>query len=219
MHSGEEDKWEMAPELTSSFDRKARCSQGMFNVRMLFAAARLKKDFVLFWNALDKLSREKSCEAEGITDGVWYTLPSKPRQFSVCAACYAGILEPLDMSHLWVRNNDVSPGTKVLCCFNLSHPRLNGFLPRLLEAHLTLDPTALDEHASVYAAIPLCLRDEDAPNRRWYGWKDCTICPECYVDFARHSPLAKLMEYRDTLLAESTCKSDNSCFLLCLSHS
>ncbi|KAI3324450.1 hypothetical protein HD806DRAFT_522230 [Xylariaceae sp. AK1471] len=204
IHSGEEDKWEIAPELSRSGDHKARCAQGMFNIRILFAEARTKKDYALLWNAVDKLNREKTCEAEGITDGVWYTFPSNPSEFGVCAACYAGILEPLGVSRFWVGKHDVSPGAKMICCFNLSHPRFNGFLPRLFEMFLALDPTALNEYASVYAAIPLCVRDKDTTNRRWYGWNECTICSECYLDFARHSSLAELMEIHDMPLAGST---------------
>ncbi|KAJ2985288.1 hypothetical protein NUW58_g5619 [Xylaria curta] len=64
----------------------------------------------------------------------------------------------------------------------MAHPRLSKFVPRLLEMYFTLDPTALDEYASVYASIPQCLRDEEKPDRR--------------------CPLAQLMELHDTLLAD-----------------
>jgi hypothetical protein len=206
-HSGEEHKWEVAPGLSRSGDHKARCAMGsMFNIRILMAQAHEKKDFTVFWNAVDKLGREKVCEDDGITDGVWYTLPSNLSKFGICAVCYAAIIEPLELKRFWVRKHDVPSGEKLLCCFNFSHPRLPRFLPLLLEMYYTLDPTALDEYASVYASIPLCLRDEDKPNRRWYGWLDCTICPECYLDFARHSWLAEMMDLRDTPQAGSTSK-------------
>ncbi|KAI0811809.1 hypothetical protein GGR55DRAFT_89080 [Xylaria sp. FL0064] len=203
IHSGKEDKWEVAQGLGRSREHTVRCARGVFNIRILMAQAQEKKDFGLFWRAIDGLSREKECDDAGIVDGVWYTLPSNARDFGVCGACYIAILEPLGVARFWVRKTDVRSGARLLCCFNIGHPRLFRFVPRLLEMYFTLDPKALDEYASVYAAIPLCPRDEDKADRRWYGWKDCTICPECYLDFARHSPLENMMELRDTTVAES----------------
>ncbi|KAI1276985.1 hypothetical protein F5Y07DRAFT_118965 [Xylaria sp. FL0933] len=203
IHSGEESKWEIAQGLAQSREHTVRCARGVFNIRILMAQAQEKKDFGLFWRAIERLSREKECDDAGIVDGVWYTLPSNARGFGVCGACYIAILEPLGVARFWVRKTDVLAGAKVLCCFNISHPRLFRFVPRLLEMYFTLDPKALDEYASVYAAIPLCPRDEEKPDRRWYGWEDCTICPECYLDFARHGSLEKMMELRDTTVAES----------------
>ncbi|KAI0534471.1 hypothetical protein GGR58DRAFT_482800 [Xylaria digitata] len=203
IHSGEEGRWEIAQGLTRSSDHRVRCARGVFNIRILMAQAHEKKDFALFWNAVDKLNREKVCDDGGIVDGVWYTLPSNPKDFGVCGACYVGILEPLDVARFWMRKQGAPAGAKPLCCFNIGHPKLSKFVPRLLEMYFTLDPKALDEYASVYAAIPQCLRDEDKPDRQWYGWKDCAICPECYLDFAQHSPLDKLMELRNTPLTEN----------------
>ncbi|KAF2971602.1 hypothetical protein GQX73_g1996 [Xylaria multiplex] len=172
IHSGEEGKWEIAQGLTRSGDHRVRCARGVFNIRILMAQAHEKKDFALFWNAVDKLNHEKACDDGGIVDGVWYTLPSNPKDFGVCGACYVGILEPLGVARFWARKQGVPAGVKLLCCFNIGHPKLSKFVPRLLEMYFTLDPKALDEYASVYAAIPQCLRDEDKPGRQWYGWKD-----------------------------------------------
>ncbi|KAI1175862.1 hypothetical protein F4777DRAFT_548904 [Nemania sp. FL0916] len=199
IHTGEESKWDFAQGLTR--DHKVRCARGSFNIQMLMAQAQDTKNFAMFWDAVRRLDYEKPCEDDGIVDGVWYTLPSKPRDFGVCGSCHVAVLEPLGVACFWERKTDVSPGAKVRCCFNIRHPRIVKFLPRLLEMYATLDPTALDEYASVCASIPPCPRDEEKPNRRWYGWGNCIICPECYQDFARHSPLEELMMSRDTLVA------------------
>ncbi|KAI1743010.1 hypothetical protein F4680DRAFT_410788 [Xylaria scruposa] len=199
LHTGEEGKWEVAQGLRN----KVRCARGVYNIRIIMALADQKKDWRLFWDVITRLEREKTCEDDGIVDGVWYTLPSNPMDFCVCSACYVSIVEPLGVSEFWVRKRDVPPGKKVLCCFNMGHPRVWKFVPRLLEMYWTLDPTALDEYTSLYASVPMCSRDEDKRNLRWYGWKDCMICPECYLDFARHSPLAKMMELHDVLVADS----------------
>ncbi|KAI1655993.1 hypothetical protein F4813DRAFT_381825 [Daldinia decipiens] len=72
---------------------------------------------------------------------------------------------------------------------DLSHPRFRQFMSRLLEMYYTHDPTSFDKFAS---------------NKHWYGWIDCTICPECYHDFAQQSPLAANMELNNTLLETNT---------------
>ncbi|RYC61421.1 hypothetical protein CHU98_g4789 [Xylaria longipes] len=199
IHTGEEGKWQIAQGL----GRTVRCARGTYNIRVLMALAEHEKNWPLFWEVVARLDREKPCEEEGIVDGMWYTLPSDPREFGVCSACYIGMMEPLGVARFWVRKPNVPPGARLICCFNKAHPRIWKFVPRLLEMYWTHDPTALDEYASLYASVPLCLRDEDKPNLRWYGWKDCTICPECYLDFARHSPLAKMMELHDAPLVDS----------------
>lgn len=207
LHSGEEHRWEPSAQLNNDLARThtVTCDRGaMFNVSVLFSAAHEKKDFSLFWSGLDKLRREKPCESEGIAGGTWYTLPSRPSNFGVCAACYAGILEPLQVARFFVPMSTSGGEEKLLCCLNLGHPRLSPFFLRVYEMYITLDPRALDVYASEYAAVPACPRDQDVKSRRWYGWGDCTICPECYLDFARNSPLAELMEFRDTFRDEST---------------
>ncbi|KAH8164143.1 hypothetical protein CIB48_g4118 [Xylaria polymorpha] len=165
----------VAQGLAQSTDVRVRCAHAMFNVRVLIAQANQEENWSLFWNTVVRLEREKTCEVEGIVDGVWYTLPSNPGGFGVCSACYIAIMEPLGVAR-----------------------------SGLIEMYYTLDPTALDECASLYAAVPLCPRDEETSGLRWYGWRGCTICPECYLDFARQSPLAKMMELHDALLANKS---------------
>ncbi|KAK5626535.1 hypothetical protein RRF57_002250 [Xylaria bambusicola] len=197
--TGQESKWVAAPDFPIGED--VRCARGWFNNRILMSKASETKYYAMFWDTVRRLYTEKPCEDEGIVDGVWYTLASNPKGFGVCEACRVGILEPLDIARFWKRRADVPSGEKLLCCFNFHHPRLQNFIPGLLEMWYTMNPTPLDEYASVYASIAPCMRDEDKPNLRWYGWGDCTICLECYQDFARQSPLDKLMEYRDTEVA------------------
>lgn len=212
VHSGEEHKWQVAAALSQLTDHKARCARGSkIAIRFLFAQAHVKKDFALFWNAISKASLEETCDEQGIADGVWYTLPSNPSEFRVCASCYAMILEPLSISQFWVRKREEGRGGggeqgKLLCCLNDAHPRLRGFIPRLLEMYYTLNPSPLEEYASIFAAIPLCSHDDPVKNRRWYGWSNCTICQECYLEFARHSPLAGMMELDNVLFEGDTRK-------------
>ncbi|KAF3068476.1 hypothetical protein GL218_08274 [Daldinia childiae] len=205
IHTGEEALWEVDEKLTKSYDTRVRCSMGIFSIRMAMACAHDVNDFQVFWRSIHKLANEKFCDDDGIEDGIWYTLPSDPSNFGICAGCYAAIAESLNISRFFVPKPDAQPaGTKWRCCFNLSHPRFRQFMPRLLEMYHTHDPTSFDKFASVYCSIPVCPRDEDAQNKHWYGWMDCTICPECYQDFAQQSPLAANMELDNTVLETNT---------------
>ena len=154
---------------------------------------------------------EKFCDEGGIADGVWYTFrpgangPGPPG-FQICRACYLCVVEPLNLAPFFTRKMEIgsvekNSDGKVLCCFNLAHPRLaQGFLPRLLEGYYARDARALRDYASEYVSIPRCQRDQDVQNARWHGWPDCTICPECWYDFARrHEPLAGLDELRGSV--------------------
>ncbi|KAI5859262.1 hypothetical protein GGS23DRAFT_616368 [Durotheca rogersii] len=154
VHTGEGQRWKAAENYTQSRETKARCGMSVLGIGTAMTSAQ-----------------------EG---GVWYTLPSNPVNFGVCASCYVAALEPLGVPQFFVRQ-PAAP-----------------FLPRLLETCFTRGPTSFDQAASAYASIPLCRRDEDVGNRRWYGRSDCAICPEGYLDFARHSPLAGMMELENT---------------------
>ncbi|KAI0382332.1 hypothetical protein F5Y04DRAFT_53174 [Hypomontagnella monticulosa] len=206
LHTGEEAKWEVSEKFTDAADAQVRCAMGIFSIKMAMARAQETKDFQSFWTAVHKLSNVKFClDDEGIEDGVWYSLPSDPQDFAICAGCYVAIAEPLGVARFFVRKREPQPeGVKWRCCFSLGHPRIGQFVPRLLELYFTHDPTSLEEFASVYASILPCPRDEDVKNRRWYGWMDCTICPECYQDFAKRGPLAAKMDLISKALEEST---------------
>ncbi|KAI1473636.1 hypothetical protein F4774DRAFT_423093 [Daldinia eschscholtzii] len=204
IHTSEEDQWKVEEKFTDAYGIKVRCGMGMFNVMMAMARAREINNFGIFWKAVHKLSNEKFCDDDGIENGTWYTLPSDPPNFGICAGCYVAIAEPLDISCFFVPKRETQPaGTKWRCCFNLAHPRIQQFLPRLLEMYHTHDTTSFDKFASVYSSVPVCPRDGDAQNKHWYGWMDCTICPECYHDFAVRSPLAPKMDLKNTLLETS----------------
>ncbi|KAI1801979.1 hypothetical protein F4811DRAFT_427100 [Daldinia bambusicola] len=204
IHTSEEDQWRVEEKFTDAIGTTIRCSMGMFSITMAMARAHEINDFQIFWRAVDKLSKEKFCDDGGIEDGTWYTLPSDPPNFGICGACYVAIAEPLDISRFFVPKRDAQPaGVKWLCCFNLSNPRAPQYLPLLVELYHTHDASSFDKFASVYASLPLCPRDEDAQGKNWYGWMDCTICPDCYHSFAAQSPLAAKMELKNTLLETS----------------
>ncbi|KAI2470185.1 hypothetical protein F4781DRAFT_391465 [Annulohypoxylon bovei var. microspora] len=201
IHTGEESKWEVAESYTKASDKYVLCGMGIFSIRIAMSRAHETKNFESFWTAVSKVANEKFCEDDGIEDGVWYSLPSDPLNFGICARCYVAIAEPLNVSQFFVRKRDAQPaGAKWRCCFSVAHTRFRQFMQQLLEMYYTLDSRSFSEFASVYASMPVCPRDEDAKGRHWYGWTNCTICPECYHEFARHSQLAARMDLKNTLL-------------------
>ncbi|KAI1451471.1 hypothetical protein F4805DRAFT_463769 [Annulohypoxylon moriforme] len=201
IHTGEEEKWEVADSYTKATDKYVLCGMGIFSIRIAMSRAHETKNYESFWAAVRKIANEKFCEDDGIEDGIWYTFPSNPNNFGICGRCYVGIAEPLNVSQFLVRKQDAQPPeSKWQCCFSVAHPRFRQFMQQLLEMYYTLSSRSFSEFASVYASMPLCPRDDDAKEKRWYGWMDCTICPECYREFAQHTPLAAKMDLNNTLL-------------------
>ncbi|KAK6212554.1 hypothetical protein LQW54_005139 [Pestalotiopsis sp. IQ-011] len=203
IHTGEELKWTIAPGLTEASDTKIRCALGgRFNLKIAMARAHQAKDFSYFWVAAQRLGSHPPCEDMGVVNAEWWTLPGDPQGFQVCGACYAVICESLDVAHVFETKPERS-SANLRCCFNISHPRLRNYMPRLLELDFTQNPTALIEYAEVYASIPTCSRDSPREGGNWYGWDDCHICAECYQDFARHHDIAQHMQLNNTLVQES----------------
>ncbi|KAI0602035.1 hypothetical protein F4775DRAFT_296738 [Biscogniauxia sp. FL1348] len=209
IHTGEEPKWAISTDLRQSTKHRASCVMGMVSIKLAMACAHDAKDFSVFWTAVAKIGREKPCADGGIAGGTWYTLPSDPAEFGICGACHAGIIEPLGVSRFFVRKRfppDHDPNTALLCSLSPAHPRAPRYLPLLLEAYYTrAAPRALAAYAADYAAVPLCPRDTPVAGRRWYGWDECAVCPECYVSFARGAGgLAAHMTLRDAARAGET---------------
>ncbi|KAI1258160.1 hypothetical protein MGN70_001207 [Eutypa lata] len=209
-HTGEEPRWRQAAELSKETGRRVRCDLGAFNVRILMGRCHDTQDFAPWWRGVAALQTEQFCDEKGIPpDSVsWYTLKrTNPPGFQVCHACYLCVVEPMNLAPFFERKQlDPTGKENVLCCFNITHPRIGrGFLPRLLEAYFTRDTTALGAYATEYASIAPCPREDDAAGKRWFGWRDCTICPECWHEFGRHhAPLADKVELRGDVVEGKT---------------
>ncbi|ORY61593.1 uncharacterized protein BCR38DRAFT_495220 [Pseudomassariella vexata] len=177
VHTGQESNWREAVELTKLFSNHVRCAMGQFNIKITMARRTDTKDYSVFWAVVNKVVKEKMCDDTGILNGEWYTFPSNPAEFGICKACYIAIAGSLNVAGFFVPKLGIPPNTTLLCCFNLLHPRLKSYMPKLLEMYFTRDPTSFEKYASTYAAIPPCPHDTAAKSVRWYGWRECTICP------------------------------------------
>ncbi|KAK1982645.1 hypothetical protein LZ30DRAFT_33787 [Colletotrichum cereale] len=203
--SGEERKWRDAggDDLASRYGSLVYCMLGHFNVGVAMSRATETGELSVFWRALDAACSDEFCGPQGIKDGTWYTFPSHPEEFGICAACVATIAEPLGLASSLVTKCGVSPGTTILCSLNPASPRFASYMGKLLEGFFTADTQPLESYALEFASLPLCPRDEDFQNRRWYGWRDCTVCPSCYHEFVRGTALAPSMPLKGDIVSAS----------------
>ncbi|KAK1991039.1 hypothetical protein LX36DRAFT_675514 [Colletotrichum falcatum] len=200
----EERKWRDAGgDLASRYGSLVYCALGHFNVGVAMSRAAETGDPSVFWRALDAARGEEFCGPQGIRDGTWYTFPSHPEEFAICASCVATVAEPLGLASSLVTKCGVTPGATTLCSFNPASPRFAAYMGKLLEGFFTADTQPLESYALEFASLPLCPRDEDLPNRRWYGWRDCAVCPSCYHEFARGTALAASMPLKGDMVAAS----------------
>ncbi|SPO05576.1 uncharacterized protein DNG_08263 [Cephalotrichum gorgonifer] len=204
LHSGEEAKWQdVGASVGSRFGSTLRCTMGQFNVNVALGMAQEAGDLSIFWKSLEGASREKFCDAKGIKDGKWFTLPSSPDGFAVCGACCATVLEPLDLMKFVLPNRAKLRGGTILCSINPAAPRFLIYAKHLVEAHLRQDISSLEKLTVELTNIPACRRDEDFTNGVWYGWPDCAICPECHHTFTRGTALERSMPLKGVRIADS----------------
>lgn len=226
-HTPDAAKWAPDEQLSTMEGQMVRCPMAQFNISMAMERAEETRDFTLFWAAMHKLSQEKFCDPTGITDGVWYTLHGvgPDAGYQVCSSCYVSIAEPWGVSHFFRRKINIPPGAKLPCCMNPQHPRSRAFFDLLLETYYTQSPAALAAYADEYAAIPPCPRYDDGGVKnnkefRWYGWKECAVCPECYHEFARkHEALAGLMTLKNDLIEKDGDGDDGDGKVICEMYS
>lgn len=122
--------------------------------------------------------------------------------FAICCACYASIVIPLNLAHFFVPSVRADTQAKILCCFNPGHQRVQQFVDKAFCTFLTGNPAPFEAYVTEYASIPVCPRDVLVENRLWFGWNECTICPECHHDIVRVTTLANSMPLRGQRLSE-----------------
>lgn len=203
--TGEERRWrELPADAAARFGSMTRCALGRFDLGVAMSRAHEAKDFGVFWRALDAVCHEEPCEKAGIRDGRWFTFPSHPEGFAVCAGCVASVVEPLGLAASLVPRCSSSSGAPTVCSLNPASPRFAAYAARLLEGFYVADAGALEAYALEFASLPPCPRDEDFRGGRWYGWQGCAVCPSCYHEFARGTALAAGMTLRGEVVKDAS---------------
>ncbi|KAH7354495.1 hypothetical protein B0T11DRAFT_230926 [Plectosphaerella cucumerina] len=152
-----------------------------------------------FLRAAGKIASSPRCyKKAGITDGRFYNFAgTSAANFGVCEGCHAGILEPHGVAPLFGSEPKLIQGT-AWCAFNPSVERFGGLVDHWLEAVETGAWPTYERWVSRFAALPTCPNFNMVAGRRWYGWDDLPMCPECYETVAEGTQLASSFELRDT---------------------
>ncbi|KAH6695288.1 hypothetical protein F5X68DRAFT_198201 [Plectosphaerella plurivora] len=207
--SGEEDRWrEWTDDPKLQYADNFICALGQFGIGLAMSFAEDRNDYSLFWGALVKAAEGPECNPEGTKGATWYTLrDSDPRDFFVCGLCYAALVEPMGMRNFFMRKPGVAPDAAPRCCLNPRFPRFMTYLQKLLDGYFAQNTDSLSAFAVEYAGLPQCKRYTLLKDAAWYGWPECTICPECYHEFIRGTALANAMPYQGGRWETSTmCK-------------
>ncbi|EEY18960.1 conserved hypothetical protein [Verticillium alfalfae VaMs.102] len=193
VHTGEEVRWRRVGNMPAGYGNQAHCALGHFNVRIAWGRSEDCQDYSIFWHALHEIYRQPKCDPSGMRGANWYTLTSRPANFEICGACFAGIAEPAGLSSHFVRRTDVPSNKTLVCDFSTGSPRFLAYISKALEAYYLRDISPLESFLRDYANMPVCRRDEDFEDGVWYGWEDCTICPSCHHEFVKDTALASKM--------------------------
>ncbi|OAA58502.1 hypothetical protein SPI_06575 [Niveomyces insectorum RCEF 264] len=192
LKSGDEDQWQQASEVFGSTPPAPTCLLGRYNITVAMSCADEQKNRSIFWRALRAVAfDEPFCGPDGTKTAHWYSLPSQPEGFRVCGACRVSVLESLGVAEYFVpAARPPGPDEAAWCAMNTKAPRFADYTERLLELYFTRNVAPLDAYAVKYGGIPRCPRDVDVGGRSdWYGWPDCVVCAECYVDFVQGTVL------------------------------
>ncbi|KAH7305551.1 hypothetical protein B0I35DRAFT_112921 [Stachybotrys elegans] len=158
------------------------CDAKVDSVLEALIAAVKRQDIGIFCKAAKAILQSPSCTPQGISKGKWYNFIGGCDEYGICQACFSGVFEPYDMARFLEEASISGSETNYLCRFNSSSARYMQFALKLNEASLVGNWSIYEGFVRKYISIPVCARDEHVPDRRWYGWHDCLICPECYQD-------------------------------------
>ncbi|KAK1992333.1 hypothetical protein LX36DRAFT_662530 [Colletotrichum falcatum] len=181
------------------------CSATSLPVRVSIAAANSQKDIGVFYKALETIIPSPHCTEQGIVGGIWYTLKDAGLDsYSLCAACYAGYVETWQLGRFFEHTKGLDSTQAYLCSFQRSAPRWLQHLYRMQEAVETGVWSWYAGFVRKFDGVPECARETQVENRKWHGWDDCTICPECYMTFCKESSPAPgfEMDYDNQLVVD-----------------
>ncbi|KAM0327174.1 hypothetical protein ACHAQA_006306 [Verticillium albo-atrum] len=153
--------------------------------------------------AASKIASSPRCfKGTGIDNGKFYNFASgSAANFGICEACHAGIMVPHGMASFFAPEPQLVPGS-ALCAFNPGVDRFQGLIDNWIQANETGAWGGYERWVEKFAALPTCPNFNLAANRKWYGWQDCTICPDCFESVAEGTSLVGSMELHGVLIPE-----------------
>lgn len=116
------------------------------------------------------------------------TLPNKSKEIIIYGACYSTMVNVSGGANWLIpKSSSFFKSDKRACGFNAGHPRFNKNINAFNGCILRGTWKGL---AALFASFEPCPRSK--PNgypRRCWGWQNAQICEQCYVTFAKDTPL------------------------------
>ncbi|KAF6794928.1 integral membrane protein, partial [Colletotrichum musicola] len=168
---------------TNKEPQPMQCSAPSPPVLVATALARSRGDAGVLLEAAELIAACPPCTEAGITDGAWYTLAGVGGcdGYMLCAACHAGYVRAWGLERLFQRVTGLDSSVAYLCSFQRTAPRWLGHMLKMQEGVETGAWARYEGWVRRFSGVPECAREEQVGGRRWYGWDDCTICPECWL--------------------------------------
>lgn len=158
-------------------------------IRSALDAAIYRRQFSVFLDAAQAITRLVPCTGNGIIRGNWWTLAGGCDELSVCEACYTGLLYPLGTAPFFERAKR-DPQATIVCNLCIESPRFIQFLNKFLEA---LDRGVFSyfaDHVRMFAGVPACPAIKAPNSSKWWGYVEALFCHDCYLTFVAMTPLA-----------------------------
>ncbi|KAL6408602.1 hypothetical protein AUP68_07545 [Ilyonectria robusta] len=158
-------------------------------IRSALDAAIYRRQFSVFLDAAQAITRLVPCTGNGIIRGNWWTLAGGCDELSVCEACYTGLLYPLGTAPFF-EGAKRDPQATIVCSLCIESPRFIQFLNKFLEA---LDRGVFSyfaDHVRMFAGVPACPAIKAPNSSKWWGYGEALFCHDCYLTFVAMTPLA-----------------------------
>lgn len=114
---------------TTPSGQHAWCLMSSTNVVLAAERSTEKKNFEIFWKAMEQGDKQPYCSPMGTSGATWYTLPNKPKGFRVCGACISTTIYALGGTSWFIpKSTSLFGSDSNLCAFNSAHPNFAGNL-------------------------------------------------------------------------------------------
>jgi len=174
------------------------CHAQVPSIQILLYTAIQRQEFSIFLHGATIIMSSPACTEHGIRNGKWHTLRGAApfSSFMICTACFAGFVAPYGLGPFFVQTNNGGPDPETrLCAFHPTAPHFAQSFLRLQEAIETGVWSPFSRFAS-RVDLPPCPRATLVPDRIWYGYQDCGICPACYAEVCEGTTLVNTMPIR-----------------------
>ncbi|EON96497.1 putative integral membrane protein [Phaeoacremonium minimum UCRPA7] len=170
-------------------------SDKAINLSAALGAALYQRNFDVFWEAADSITKLVPCTKHGIVRGKWWTVAGGCPDLNVCEACYHGVLLPSGLDRFF-EPAERDPTLDIVCNFCPESQRFVEFVDKFAEA---LDKGVFSyyaDHVKTWAGVPICPGIRSRKEARWWGYPDATFCQDCYLSFIADTPLADAVPIR-----------------------